>query len=133
MYQIVVTKMTKNGHSILPLVFAFLVGAFELIAGDISALKFIGTAERTSFGLDGKTIDIKFEGRFELDLDPSGKWLMTSFTDPAPNTRFRIGYDGTNTTEMEYWLLDVSSTLTFRISDHSGPRESQLRGAIFVL
>ena len=108
MYQIVVTKMTKNGHSILPLVFAFLVGAFELIAGDISALKFIGTAERTSFGLDGKTIDIKFEGRFELDLDPSGKWLMTSFTDPAPNTRFRIGYDGTNTTEMEYFSGDFA-------------------------
>ena len=103
MYQIVVTKMTKNGHSILPLVFAFLVGAFELIAGDISALKFIGTAERTSFRLDGKTIRQKSEGRFELDLDASGKWLMTSFTDPAPNTRFCIGYDGTNTTEMEYF------------------------------
>ena len=103
MYQIAVTKMTKNSHSILPLVFAFLVGAFELIAGDISALKFIGTAERTSFRLDGKTIRQKSEGRFELDLDASGKWLMTSFTDPAPNTRFCIGYDGTNTTEMEYF------------------------------
>ena len=103
MYQIAVTKMTKNRHSILPLVFAFLVGAFELIAGDISALKFIGTAERTSFRLDGKTIRQKSEGRFELDLDASGKWLMTSFTDPAPNTRFCIGYDGTNTTEMEYF------------------------------
>lgn len=108
MYQIAVTNVTKNRHSILPLVFAFLVGAFELIAGDISALKFIGTAERTSFGLDGKTIDIKFVGRFELDLDPSGKWLMTSFTDPAPNTRFRIGYDGTNTTEMEYFSGDFA-------------------------
>jgi hypothetical protein len=108
MYQIAVTKMTENRHSILPLVFAFLVGAFELIAGDISALKFTGTAERISFGLDGKTIDIKFEGRFELDLDPSGKWLMTSFTDPAPNTRFRIGYDGTNTTEMEYFSGDFA-------------------------
>jgi len=96
MYQIAVTNVTKNRHSILPLVFAFLVGSFELIAGDISALKFIGTAERTSFGLDGKTIDIKFVGRFELDLDPSGKWLMTSFTDPAPNTRFRIGGDNDN-------------------------------------
>ena len=103
MYQIAVTKMTENRHSILPLVFAFLVGAFELIAGDISALKFIGTAERTSFRLDGKTIRQKSEGRFELDLDASGKWLMTSFTDPAPNTRFCIGYDGTNTTEMEYF------------------------------
>ena len=108
MYQIAVTNVTKNRHSILPLVFAFLVGSFELIAGDISALKFIGTAERTSFGLDGKTIDIKFVGRFELDLDPSGKWLMTSFTDPAPNTRFRIGYDGTNTTEMEYFSGDFA-------------------------
>jgi hypothetical protein len=108
MYQITITKMTENRHSILPLVFAFLVGAFELIAGDISALKFIGTAERTSFGLDGKTVDIKSEGRFELDLDPSGKWLMTSFTDPAPNTRFRIGYDGTNTTEMEYFSGDFA-------------------------
>jgi hypothetical protein len=103
MYQIAVTKMTENRHSILPLVFAFLVGAFELIAGDISALKFTGTAERTSFRLDGKTIRQKSEGRFELDLDASGKWLMTSFTDPAPNTRFCIGYDGTNTTEMEYF------------------------------
>jgi hypothetical protein len=103
MYQIAVTKMNENRHSILPLVFAFLVGAFELIAGDISALKFIGTAERTSFRLDGKTIRQKSEGRFELDLDASGKWLMTSFTDPAPNTRFCIGYDGTNTTEMEYF------------------------------
>jgi hypothetical protein len=103
MYQIAVTKMTENRHSILPLVVAFLVGAFELIAGDISALKFIGTAERTSFRLDGKTIRQKSEGRFELDLDASGKWLMTSFTDPAPNTRFCIGYDGTNTTEMEYF------------------------------
>jgi hypothetical protein len=36
-------------------------------------------------------------------LDASGKWLMTSFTDPAPNKRFCIGYDGTNTTEMEYF------------------------------
>ena len=103
MYQIVVTKMIKNGHSILPLVFAFLVGAFELVAGETSALKFTGTAERTSFRLDGKTIRQKSKGRFELDLDASGKWLMTSFSDPAPNTRFCIGYDGTNTTEMEYF------------------------------
>jgi hypothetical protein len=103
MYQIAVTKVIKNRHSILPLVFAFLVGAFELIAGETSALKFTGTAERTSFRLDGKTIRQKSEGRFELDLDASGKWLMTSFSDPAPNTRFCIGYDGTNTTEMEYF------------------------------
>jgi len=103
MYQIAVTKVIKNRHSILPLVFAFLVGVFELIAGETSALKFTGTAERTSFRLDGKTIRQKSEGRFELDLDASGKWLMTSFSDPAPNTRFCIGYDGTNTTEMEYF------------------------------
>ena len=98
-----VFKMIKHCNSILPLMFAFLVVSFGLIAGEKSALKFTGTAERTSFGIDGKTIRQKSEGRFELDLDPSGNWLMTSFSDPAPNTRFCIGYDGENTTEMEYF------------------------------
>ena len=87
----------------MSLLVAFLVVCVDLIAGEQSALRFIGTAQRTSYKIDGKTIRQKSEGRFELDLDPSGNWLMTSYTEPAPNTRFCTGYDGTNTIVMEYY------------------------------
>jgi hypothetical protein len=95
--------MRINCTSFLSLLVAFLVVSVDLIAGEQSALRFIGTAQRTSYKIDGKTIRQKSEGRFELDLDPSGNWFMTSYTEPAPNTRFCSGYDGTNTIVMEYY------------------------------
>jgi hypothetical protein len=100
--------MRINCKSFLSLLVAFLVVSVDLIAGEQSALRFTGTAQRTSYKIDGKTIRQKSEGRFELDLDPSGNWFMTSYTEPAPNTRFCTGYDGTNTR-----FIDVSGGLTF--------------------
>jgi len=93
---------------VLYLILFSIVSAIRLYAHDRSALRFTGTATRISFGIDGKTPRIQSEGRFELDLDPSGRWLMTSYCDSAPKIRFCTGYDGTNTYEMECFLGDFA-------------------------
>lgn len=65
------------------------------------ALRISGSSSCFDYRIDGKTLITNTASSFQLDIDESGRWFMVADYTSAPGTRYSIGYDGTNTIEME--------------------------------
>lgn len=80
----------------------FIIPVFSLMSDQPKGLRLSGVGKRTKYDIDGKTVRTEQKDDFYLDIDENGRWLLTSISSAVPQKKFSIGYDGTNTTEMEY-------------------------------
>lgn len=68
------------------------------------SLRIRGTVVCNRYLADGGSIMYSQDGKFSIDLDPSGKWFMETECTQARGVIFQIGFDGQATVELENHL-----------------------------
>ena len=100
------SKIRVNGVGsmtcILMLTICFILSECVSMADPAKALRMSGIGHRTKFDIDGKTVRTQHQDEIQMEIDDTGKWLLTSISTAVPQKKFSIGYDGTNTIKMEY-------------------------------
>lgn len=72
------------------------LGTSALVLGAPTAIRFQGFIKQTVFDWEGKALDLIINDTFTIDVDPSGKWLLTSKSTIHTNGTMVAGFDGTN-------------------------------------
>ena len=103
-YKLPIIRVNGVGRMTCILTFSicFILSECVLMADPAKALRMSGTGHRTKFDIDGKTVRTQHQDEIQMEIDDTGKWLLTSISTAVPQKKISIGYDGTNTIKMEY-------------------------------
>jgi hypothetical protein len=96
------------------------LGTSALVLGAPTAIRFQGFIKQTVFDWEGKALDLIINDTFTIDVDPSGKWLLTSKSTIHTNGTMVAGFDGTNLITVMYndrVLTNKTSTNHFETLD----------------
>jgi hypothetical protein len=115
----VFTKAAKDLRRLLIFLIMSL-GTSALVLGAPTAIRFQGFIKQTVFDWEGKALDLIINDTFTIDVDPSGKWLLTSKSTIRTNGTMVAGFDGTNLITVMYngrVLTSRTSTNYFETAD----------------
>jgi hypothetical protein len=82
---------------------AILVVVTSPLVAEPKAMRFRGSASFSALSTDGTTVQHSNRGKFELDLDESGKWLLKGDSSGTKGITYCIGFDGNETIAMQYY------------------------------
>jgi hypothetical protein len=112
---------TKSAKDLRRLFFLIMsLGTSALVLGAPTAIRFQGSIAQTVFDWEGKALDLIINDTFTIDVDPSGKWLLTSKSTIHTNGTMVAGFDGTNMITVMYndrVLTSKTSTNYFETAD----------------
>ena len=112
---------TKSAKDLRRLFFLIMsLGTSALVLGAPTAIRFQGSIAQTVFDWEGKALDLIINDTFTIDVDPSGKWLLTSKSTIHTNGTMVAGFDGTNLITVMYndrVLTSKTSTNYFETAD----------------
>ena len=120
----VFTKTARDIRRLLMLLIMSL-GTSALVLGAPTAIRFQGSIAQTVFDWEGKAIDLVIKDTFTIDVDPSGKWLLTSKSTIHTDGTMVAGFDGTNLITVMYndrVLTSETSTNYFETTDPAQKR-----------